>query len=63
MCLAFRAERHEGARFGGGTVIALRRGMALFWEASRSQQPNAKPAPLSPLAIALLLKLQAESTK
>lgn len=39
--------------------------MALFWEppTGSTPQPAAKPVPLSPLAIALLLKLQNSSSK
>jgi len=36
--------------------------MALFWETTPPQQLLAKP-PLSPLAIALLLRLQADAEK
>ena len=37
--------------------------MALFWETTQSSKPVSKPQPLSPLAVALLLKLQAETDK
>jgi hypothetical protein len=36
--------------------------MALFWETSQPV-PSKQAAPLSPLAIALLLKLRAESDR
>jgi len=38
-------------------------GMALFWETAPSSKPEPKAAPLSPLALALLLKLQSEVDK
>ena len=41
----------------------MRVGMALFWETLRVPVPAAKAAPLSPLAIALLLKLQADASR
>ena len=37
--------------------------MALFWEKPPAQTPATTPVPLSPLAIALLLKLQNSSSK
>jgi len=37
--------------------------MALFWETPPASTPATKPVPLSPLAIALLLKLQNTSSK
>jgi hypothetical protein len=37
--------------------------MALFWEPTQVAKPTTKPQPLSPLAVALLLKLRAESDK
>jgi len=37
--------------------------MALFWETTRVEKPTLQPQPLSPLAVALLLKLRAESEK
>ena len=37
--------------------------MALFWETPRVPPPTAKMPPLSPLAIALLLKLQADANR
>jgi hypothetical protein len=37
--------------------------MALFWETTPAPKPAQKTAPLSPLAIALLLKLQSEVDK
>ncbi len=37
--------------------------MALFWETTPGGRPEPKAAPLSPLALALLLKLQAEADK
>jgi hypothetical protein len=53
----------EPAPRDAGIVIANEHGMALFWETSRMPLPVVKPAALSPLAIALLLKLQSESGK
>jgi hypothetical protein len=45
-----------------GIRLALQQGMALFWETQPSaQQP--RPAPLSALAVALLLKLQHDAGK
>ena len=35
--------------------------MALFWQNTKAQPPAPQPADLSPLTIALLLKLQAEA--
>ena len=46
-----------------GIVVAMRVGMALFWETLRVPAPATKAAPLSPLAIALLLKLQADASR
>ena len=38
--------------------------MALFWETTRVEKPTTRqPQPLSPLAVAPLLKLRAESEK
>jgi hypothetical protein len=37
--------------------------MALFWETTRVEKPTPQPQPLSPLAVALLLKLRADSEK
>ena len=45
-----------------GIVIAKHAAMALFWETPRVPAPAATAAPLSPLAIALLLKLQADAS-
>lgn len=44
-----------------GIVVALRVGMALFWQNPKAQPAAPKPMPLSPLTIALLLKLQADA--
>ena len=54
---------HASAFRNIGIVIAKHAGMALFWETPRVQAPAAKAAPLSPLAIALLLKLQADASR
>lgn len=35
--------------------------MAFFWQNPKGQRPEPAPIPLSPLLIALLLKLQAET--
>jgi hypothetical protein len=51
------------AHFNVGIVVAQQVGMALFWETTRVEKPTAQPQPLSPLAVALLLKLRAESEK
>jgi hypothetical protein len=48
------------ARIDAGTRLAQHRGMALFWETSQTPKSTPKPAPLSPLAVALLLKLQTD---
>jgi hypothetical protein len=37
--------------------------MALFWEASKPSKPATAAQPLSPLALALLLKLQSGADK
>lgn len=37
--------------------------MALFWENTQTSKQPPKPASLSPLAIALLIKLQSEVEK
>jgi hypothetical protein len=51
------------ARHVSGIDVAQQQGMALFWETTPAPKPTAKAAPLSPLAIALLLKLQSEAEK
>jgi hypothetical protein len=37
--------------------------MALFWETTPSARPQPKAVPMSPLALALLLKLQSDADK
>jgi hypothetical protein len=37
--------------------------MALFWETTSTPKPATTTRPISPFAVALLLKLQAESGK
>jgi len=37
--------------------------MALFWETTRVEKPTTPPQPLSPLAVALLLKIRSETEK
>ena len=54
---------HITAQFNVGIVVAQQAGMALFWETTRVEKPTPQPQPLSPLAVALLLKLRAESEK
>jgi hypothetical protein len=52
---------HAFARQCAGIDVALQHAMALFWETTLNPKPPVqKPTPLSPLAIALLLKLQSE---
>ena len=63
MCSVDLLDLLGSAQHDAGIVIANEPGMALFWETSRVSSPIAKPLPLSPLAIALLLKLQSESGK
>jgi hypothetical protein len=55
---------HAAARGVAGITVALQQGMALFWETKQAPKQTAtKPTPLSPLAIALLLKLQTEAQR
>ena len=52
---------HDFAFRNIGIIVAKHLGMALFWETPRVPAPAPKATPLSPLAIALLLKLQADA--
>lgn len=54
---------HAAAQPDAGIKVAQQVGMALFWETTRVEKPAAPPQPLSPLAVALLLKLRSESEK